>query len=142
MRVSEILESALYVGDLSAAESFYTDVLGLTVYSRAEGRHVFLQCGQRMVLLFNAGVTCHAGDGATEAPAHGAQGTGHIAFAARDRELDGWAEHLDKLGIEIEKEISWGDSRSIYFRDPSGNSIEITSPKTWAIAERDFFQGE
>lgn len=72
MKVSELLESALYVTDLSAAERFYTEVLGLSLYSKLEGRHVFLQCGQRMVLLFNAEATAISAGGANEAPAHGA----------------------------------------------------------------------
>ena len=64
MRVAEVLESALYVEDLTAAEQFYTKVLGLTFYSKLEGRHVFLRCGQRMVLLFNAEATAVSAGGA------------------------------------------------------------------------------
>ena len=140
MKVPEVLESALYVSDLCAAESFYTKALGLTLYAKAEGRHVFLRCGDRMVLLFNAAETSHAGSGPTDAPGHGAQGAGHIAFAAKERDLNDWVKHLEDCGVPIEKEISWKGSRSIYFRDPSGNSVEITSPQTWGMAEERFFE--
>jgi len=44
-------------------------------------------------------------------------------------------EHLAAHGVEIEKEIDWGNSRTIYFRDPSHNSVEIASPMLWGISE-------
>ena len=135
MRVEEVLEAALYVTDLTAAEQFYTKVLGLTLYSKLEGRHVFFRCGQRMVLLFNAEATSVSAGGSSEIPVHGAKGAGHLAFAARDDEIDRWKDHLAKHGVRIEKEVNWGNSRSIYFRDPSYNSLEIASPLLWGIPE-------
>lgn len=41
-----ILETALYVSDLEAAEDFYGHVLGLDVVIRQEGRHVFFAAVQ------------------------------------------------------------------------------------------------
>ena len=139
LKVSEILEVALYVTDLAAAEQFYTKILGLSPYSRFAERHVFLRCSDRMVLLFNAEETVHSGDGPLDAPEHGMKGTGHIAFAVRDYEIDQWKKHLTTQGISIEKEIRWEKGRSLYFRDPSGNSVEITSPVIWRIEENTFF---
>lgn len=135
MSVSELLESALYVLDLQAAEEFYTDVLGLKFYSKLEGRHVFLRCGNRMVLLFNAEATAVSAGGSRDAPTHGATGEGHLAFAAMDREIDQWKQHLVENGVEIEKEIHTQGGRSIYFRDPSQNCLEIASPRIWGIPE-------
>lgn len=135
MRVSEVLESALYVDDLEASQSFYTELLGLTFFSRVEGRHVFLRCGNRMVLLFDANATAVSAGGSMDAPEHGAHGAGHLAFAVRANEMDLWKSYLTENGVEIEREIQFGKSRSIYFRDPSGNSLEITSPLLWGIPE-------
>lgn len=135
LSVSEVLESALYVLDLQAAEEFYTDVLGLTLYSKLEGRHVFLRCGDRMVLLFNAEATAVSAGGPKDAPTHGAKGEGHLAFAAMDREIDQWKQQLVENGVEIEKEIHTQGGRSIYFRDPSQNCLEIASPRIWGIPE-------
>ena len=135
MSVSDVLEAALYVQDLSAAEQFFTRILGLTLYSKLDGRHVFLRCGQRMVLLFNAKATAVSAGGANDAPVHGATGPGHLAFAVPLSEIDQWKEHLAKHGVEIEKEIHWERCRSLYFRDPSNNSVEITSPLLWRIPE-------
>jgi len=135
MRVSEVLESALYVDDLEASQCFYTELLGLTLFSRVEGRHVFLRCGNRMVLLFDAKATAVSAGGSMDAPVHGALGAGHLAFAVRANEVDLWISYLTENGVEIEREIQFGKSRSIYFRDPSGNSLEITSPLLWGIPE-------
>lgn len=139
LKVSEILEVALYVTDLAAAENFYTRVLGLSLYAKVKERHVFLRCGTRMVLLFNAKTTIESESGPLGVPQHGMTGEGHIAFAARDCEIDQWKEHLTAQGINIEKEICWEKGRSIYFRDPSENSIEITSPAIWGTEEDMFF---
>jgi catechol 2,3-dioxygenase-like lactoylglutathione lyase family enzyme len=57
MQPDAILESALYVTDVAAAEAFYGDVLGLERISRVEGRHVFFRCGSGVVLLFDAEAT-------------------------------------------------------------------------------------
>lgn len=135
MSVSEVLESALYVSDLQAAEKFYTEILGLTFYSKLEGRHVFLRCGDRMVLIFNPEATTVSAGGPRDAPTHGAKGEGHLAFAAKDREIDRWKQHLIENGVEIEKEIHTSGGRSIYFRDPSQNCLEIASPRIWGIPE-------
>jgi catechol 2,3-dioxygenase-like lactoylglutathione lyase family enzyme len=139
LKVSDIIEVSLYVTDLSAAEQFYTEILGLSLFAKLEGRHVFLRCGNRMVLLFNAEATSHSAGGQSDAPSHGMQGAGHVAFAGQDHEIDLWKECLGEHGVNIEKEISWGESRSIYFRDPSGNSLEIASPSLWGIREEIFF---
>ena len=129
MRPRGILETALYVNDLEAAEAFYRDVLGLEVHSRGEGRHVFFRCGPDMLLLFLPEVTL---DVPADVPAHGAAGPGHIAFAIDSSELDAWRDHLVAAGVAIEREHTWPNgARSLYFRDPAGNSLEIASPEMW-----------
>jgi len=88
-----------------------------------------------MVLLFDAKATAVSAGGSMDAPVHGALGAGHLAFAVRANEVDLWISYLTENGVEIEREIQFGKSRSIYFRDPSGNSLEITSPLLWGIPE-------
>ncbi len=129
MQVERVLETCLYVDDPSAAEEFYARVLGLEIHSRVAGRHVFFCCGEGMLLLFNPAATERSGG---EVPVHGARGPGHIAFAITDRQVSGWREHLAQSGVPIEAEISWpGGGRSLYFRDPAGNSLELATPQTW-----------
>jgi catechol 2,3-dioxygenase-like lactoylglutathione lyase family enzyme len=129
MRVERVLETCLYVNDLSAAEAFYGRVLGLELDARVVGRHVFFRCGEGMLLLFNPEATQRA---VGEIPTHGARGTGHVAFAATEESLPAWREHLAQNSVPIEAEIAWpGGGHSIYFRDPSGNSLELATPQTW-----------
>ena len=130
-KLEEVLESSLYAADLPAAESFYTEVLGLTLHSKVEGRHLFFRCGRQMILLFDPEATASPGSGPREAPGHGARGPGHLAFGVKESEIEGWKGHLRQHRVQIEKEIEWGGGRSLYFRDPAGNSLEITSPAIW-----------
>ena len=129
MQVERVLESCLYVDDLPAGEKFYTDVLGLFAFSRVEDRHVFFRCGKGVFLLFNPAQTRQVNG---EAPTHGAQGSGHVAFAMEEDEIACWRDHLRENGVEIEKEVSWpAGGYSIYFRDPAGNSVELATPQIW-----------
>ena len=102
MTPSAILESALYVDDLKAAEQFYGRVLGLELITRAEGRHVFFRCGSGVLLLFNAGATAvpPAPEAKLPVPPHGARGPGHLCFAASAEEIDRWKAVREKAGIQ------------------------------------------
>jgi catechol 2,3-dioxygenase-like lactoylglutathione lyase family enzyme len=132
MQVKAVLETCLYTDDLDAAEVFYRDVLGLKVVSRLAGRHVFFRCGQQMVLCFNPIETSKGG----ELPPHGVRGEGHVAFAISMHDLEGWHTHLTRKGVTIETEYTWpGGGKSLYFRDPHGNSVELTTPAIWSIDE-------
>lgn len=134
LQATHILETCLYVDDLTAAEDFYTRVFGLKRISRVEGRHVFFRCGDGVFLLFNPEATSQPSDSASSVPAHGARGAGHVAFAMRREDIDAWRERLRRNDVEIEKEMAWpGSGYSIYFRDPAGNSVELATPKTWGI---------
>src|SRR5258708_11420505 len=117
MRAERVLETCLCVNDLSAAEEYYSRVLGLEYYSRVEGRHVFFRCGRAMFLLFNPQQT-EISDG--RMPTHGTRGPGHAAFAVQDSELAAWRAHVLREGVVIESEIDWpSGGHSIYFRDPA-----------------------
>lgn len=127
-----VLETALYASDLASAEAFYTTVLGLELDSKVDARHVFLRCGSGMVLIFDPSATSVPGP----VPAHGTTGPGHVAFSVADDDLDSWAAQLRENDVEIEADIEWpGGGRSLYFRDPAGNSLELTSPRIWALPD-------
>ena len=133
-----ILETALYVGDLDAAQDFFGRVLGLALISRDRNRHVFFRCGDCVLLIFNPQVTANepATVSGASVPPHGAIGAGHMAFRVREDELPAWRARLERERVAIESEIAWPrGGRSIYFRDPAGNSIELASPKLWGLAE-------
>ena len=136
MTPSTILESALYVTDLQSAEAFYSDVLGLERIAKAEGRHVFFRCGSGVLLLFDAEATRQppTPDAKLPVPPHGTVGEGHLCFGASADEIDRWKAHLAASDIAVEADFEWpGGGRSIYFRDPSGNSIEFAEPRIWGL---------
>ena len=132
LQLRRILETSLYVGDLDLAESFYTSALGLNLFAKEAGRHLFFKFGDQMLLIFNAAKTIEE----TEVAPHGASGPGHVAFAVRLSELDRWASRLRARGIQIERDTAWPNGgRSLYFRDPAGNCLELASPLVWGMAD-------
>jgi catechol 2,3-dioxygenase-like lactoylglutathione lyase family enzyme len=133
-----VLETALYCPDLDAAERFYRDVVGLQVIGRQPGRHVFLRCGEGILLLFNPEATADrtiAADGPA-VPRHGARGPGHVAFRLPERDIPRWLAHLKATQVAIEAEIHWPQGGySLYLRDPAGNSVEFATAAVWGIPE-------
>jgi len=128
MKVDDVLECCIYAPDVPAAADFYSRVLGLESFSVVPDRHAFFRCGGRVFLLFNPEQTLRS----DSVPAHGAQGPGHVAFAVQEQELPKWREHLRSCGVAIETEIEWPNGgRSIYLRDPAGNSVELAPARIW-----------
>jgi catechol-2,3-dioxygenase len=128
MRPGRIFETVLYAEDLGAAEQFYRDAVGLEVIGRGDLAVVF-RCGGGVLLIFDPRKSSVP---ARDVPSHGSSGVGHIAFAAKPEELNAWREHLREAGIPIELEMDWEEGgRSIYFRDPAGNVVELAPPTLW-----------
>jgi catechol 2,3-dioxygenase-like lactoylglutathione lyase family enzyme len=128
-----VLETCLYVDDLASAELFYGQTLGLAFVSRQEGRHVFFRIGSGMLLIFDPR---QSDDANSTLPRHGTSGSGHVAFAMKQRDLPAWESRLSEAGVAIEQIVDWPTgSRSVYFRDPAGNSLELTSPSIWGIQD-------
>jgi catechol 2,3-dioxygenase-like lactoylglutathione lyase family enzyme len=124
------------VTDLAAAKAFYAGVLGLEQISEVDGRHVFFRCGRSVLLLFDAEATSQppAPGAKLPVPPHGTAGQGHLCFAASAEEIDRWKAALEADGSKIEADFEWpGGGRSIYFRDPSGNSLEFAEPRLWGL---------
>ncbi|WP_323771489.1 VOC family protein [Antarctobacter sp.] len=133
--LSGVLEAAIYVDDLDATEAFYGGLLGLERIVRVDGRHVFFRCGTTVVLAFVAEATAHPpAPDALPVPTHGAKGPGHICFAAPDKGMDALAAHLTAAGVDIESDFRWPHGpRSLYVRDPAGNSVEFADPALWSL---------
>lgn len=128
--IQHLVEAALYVDDLDRAEAFYRDVLGLTVIGKMAGRHVFFQVGTSVLLLFNADETSKG----ENLPAHGARGPGHAALGIPKEAVESWRRRLQEHGVTVEKEVEWPrGGRSLYFRDPAGNLVELVTPGCWGL---------
>ena len=135
MRPAGILETVLYTRDLGAAEAFYGEVLGLKPFAKQDARHLFYRCGDQMLLIFNPVATERPpAEGALPVPAHGMQGRGHVCFRASGAEIAAWRARLAARGVAIEADFTWpGGGRSLYFRDPAGNSLEFAEAAIWKL---------
>jgi XTP/dITP diphosphohydrolase len=133
MRATRVLETVLYGADLGAMRAFYEGVIGLEVHSELPGKFVFFRMAEQMLLVFNPALssTQHVEDGP---PPHGTSGAGHICLRCAAGDLERWRAHLVEKGIAIEKTMDWPQGgRSIYFRDPAGNSVEFSDGTLWGF---------
>ncbi len=132
MRTQHLFETCLYAPDLAATVDFYRRVFGLEVISDFSPRGVALRVESGVLLIFCPERTRERIAAMPGIPSHGAVGEGHVAFLVTEDELPAWRERLAELGIEIESEMGWEvGGRSIYFRDPGGNSVELAPPTLW-----------
>lgn len=131
--ITAILETALYAEDLDAAERFYGGLIGLERIARAGTRHVFYRVGAGVLLIFNPIETERLPANADlPVPPHGARGPGHVCLAVEGPALGRWRGRLEAAGVAIEADFRWPNgARSIYVRDPAGNSVEMAEPRLW-----------
>lgn len=130
-----VLETVLYYTDEEETFRFYTEVLGMRSVGRTPGRQIFLRAGSSVFLIFNAEATQRPGS----LPPHGATGPGHVCFLVPLTAYDRWRSHLAEAGVEILQDVDWPAGRtgetplgsSFYFRDPSGNLLEIANADFW-----------
>ncbi len=128
MKANRIFEVVLYANDLLQAKAFYGDLLGLEVLGASDLVVVF-RLPECVLLVFDPEKSGEAG---RPVPSHGTSGPGHIAFSATDAELDEWITHFERNRYTIEKVHAWeAGGRSLYLRDPSGNSVEFAPPTLW-----------
>lgn len=135
--IEGVLETCLYGGDLDAMEGFYGGLVGLERQSREGDRHVFFRLSDGMLLIFNPAETVKPPSPGSRfpVPTHGAEGAGHVCFRADGATLDGWRARFEAAGIAIDADFCWPNgARSLYVRDPAGNSVEFAEPRLWNFA--------
>jgi catechol 2,3-dioxygenase-like lactoylglutathione lyase family enzyme len=136
MRIAGILETALYCQDVAKAAAFYRRLFGFPVLLESE-RLVALNVAEKNVLLlFAVGQTGEplTVEGGT-IPPHGSLGQTHFAFAVDESDFAAWTARLTQEGVPVESVVQWsGGARSLYFRDPDGNMVELMTPGFWAFA--------
>lgn len=130
-----ILETAIYAVNLEETARFYETVLKLERIVSYPERHVFFRLEDGVLLIFNPQSTVLPSESETmPVPTHGGIGPGHVCFSANAAQIDQWVRKLSDQLIEIEADFIWpAGGRSIYFRDPAGNSIEFAEPRIWGF---------
>ena len=137
MKFEKIVETCIYSPDLKIMKDFYVNRLGLDLISEEERRHVFLKAGKSMLLVFNPENTSLAAN--STFPTHGActsLSSIHFALEIEQAGYEAAKNLLVQNKIAIEKEMSWGSGgKSVYFRDPAGNLVEIVTKGQWPVED-------
>lgn len=122
-----LLESALYVEDVTRSAEFYEKIFGFRMIADFRERGCAMEAGQRRVLLlFKKGASRHI-----ESP-HDGDGELHVAFAIPASTLERWEQWLAHNGIGIEEKHVWErGGTSLYFRDPDRHLLEVLTPGVW-----------
>ena len=125
IKVQGIDHVALSVVDLERSLKFYTEVLGLKISPREyqkPGVEYFLDCGTSLIGLIQG-----EKNGEKHLLQDAGLGGNHVSFRIPTKDFDRYHEEIKSLGITItyikKREKSW----SIYFLDPDGNKLELTS---------------
>jgi catechol-2,3-dioxygenase len=133
MKINKVVETCIYSSDLKSMKKFYIDILGLHLVEEEKDKFIFLQAGKSMLLVFNPAKTSASNDGL---PTHGitTQARIHFALEIQASDYQQWKEALNENNVEIEKEVRWKQkAKSLYFRDPAGNLVELITPGEWPV---------
>ena len=124
IRIDRLDHLVLTVADIAISCDFYSRILGMSVETFAEGRKA-LKFGWQKINLHQA---AHEFDPKARQPT---PGSGDLCFIA-DTQLADVIAHLEALGVAIEegpveRTGATGRLRSVYFRDPDGNLLEVSN---------------
>ncbi len=136
MTLTGILETAIYVADLAAAQAFYERVFGLQQIAGDERFCAYDVGGRSVLLLFHRGASLHDTPlpNGGNIPPHDGSGPAHFAFSIPAAELPAWEAKLTAEGIVIEGRATWSrGGQSIFFRDLDGHLLELATPGVWTI---------
>jgi catechol-2,3-dioxygenase len=134
MKINKVIETCIYSSDLESMKKFYVDILGLLPIEEERDKLIFLKAGKSMLLVFNPARTSVHNN---SLPTHGAMSPPssiHFAMEIKEQDYQEWKKLLSKNSISIEKEVDWkNNTKSLYFRDPAGNLIELITPGGWPV---------
>src|SRR3989442_7529549 len=114
-----VLETALYVEDLTRATRFYKNLFGFGAIASDDRFCAFNVADRQVLLLFRRGASTMPGppSGGT-VPPHDGTGQLHFAFSIAASEVPAWARDLEDNGLAIgsNSHLPLG-GQSTYFRD-------------------------
>jgi catechol-2,3-dioxygenase len=134
MKINKVVETCIYSSDLESMKKFYVGILGLPIVQEEGEKLIFLKAGKSMLLIFNPLRTSINNE---QLPTHGAMtppSSIHFAMEIEEQEYQPCKELLAAHAIAIEKEVKWNSkTKSLYFRDPAGNLVELITPGGWPV---------
>lgn len=120
MEIKRVGHVVVKMRDLEAAKRFYGGVLGMQISSESPVA-IFFRFGNYHHDIGVFKVTEQA-----ELPKEDQVGLLHFALVVEDEDaLVRTYQHLKAQGVEIRGTLDHGMTRSLYIRDPDGNTIEI-----------------
>lgn len=133
--VQGILETALYVRDVRVTGAFYRRLFDFPVLLESDRLLALDVAGINVLLLFQQGATSAPYETSGGViPGHGGIGGGHFAFTIATADWNTWLSHLEEAGVPVESVVRWDEnSRSLYFRDPDQNLVELMTPGFWKL---------
>ena len=117
IQASGIDHIVLHVTDLERAKTFYSEVLGMTLY-RQNDRQAFLHAGQQGVALFTK-----QGD----TPLIAGNDLNHLALNVTTGTYETLKGELEKHGVAVSGRP--GEERCIYFQDPDGHRLQLITAR-------------
>lgn len=130
VQLNGISHFALNITDMERAEKFYTEVLGFPVlmrtHTKAGLQHIEVDAGNVAIALFESPQLDLEAAHKTMTD----DGYLHFAFDAPFDRFDVTLQALKEGGVNMDGEPrDWGESVSVYFRDPDGHQLEINFTK-------------
>jgi catechol 2,3-dioxygenase-like lactoylglutathione lyase family enzyme len=125
-----VLETVLYYepSQRERMERFYSDILALRSVARWDDGTAY-RIGAGVLLLFDTEKLAQRTEPQSR---HGASGDGHVCLTAEPGGYEDWKQRLADHEVRIDHEASWpGGARSVYFRDPANNLLEIADRDLW-----------
>lgn len=112
---------ALTVRDINLSIAFYEGIMGMRIVWQPDGTNAYLSSGSDILALHQP-ATPPAAEKAGESRLD------HFGFlVAKASDVDEWARRLESLAVKpVQGPKTHRDgSRSVYFRDPDGNLIQL-----------------
>jgi catechol 2,3-dioxygenase len=122
MKIQQLGHAVIKVRNRETAEEFYGEVLGMPIVARRDQPAMtFFSLGNHHDFAILA-----VGDDAPD-PAANAPGLYHLAFRIGDsiEDLQEAKRRLEDHGVQIDMIADHTVTKSVYFRDPDGNGVEV-----------------
>jgi catechol 2,3-dioxygenase len=111
----------LKMRDLEKAKSFYRDILGLKITEERKGFGVFFRFEE-----YHHDIAVFKVDDDAPAPAENQVGLSHLALVTDNLDaVKAMYARLVAHDVPIVRTVDHGVTKSVYFKDPEGNELEI-----------------